>query len=85
MTQQAVGKKKIHDLHGAEIDIAERTVSCWEDAPEAKCLVSFCTPETLEIELVALRSGETFDYEEWNGGKVVQKFYRCQRGLPAEG
>lgn len=83
MTNQPTGRKTIRDAQGCQIDTASRTVECWENAPEAKCLVSFCTPETREIELVALKSGESFDYEEWNGGQIIKKSYRCQRGLSA--
>lgn len=74
----------IQDNDGNDIALSARRVCCWEDAPDAKCLVSFCTPDTREIELVALRSGDTFSYDEWNGGEVVKKSYRCVRGLADE-
>lgn len=74
----------IQDQEGNQVEVTSRKVECWEDAPDAKCLVSYCTPDTREIVLVALRSGETFAYEEWNGGGVVEKRYRCVRGLKGE-
>lgn len=74
----------IKDRNGQTVELSSRQVDCWEDAPGARCLVSYCTPETREIELIALHSGDTFTYGEWNGGKIVQKSYQCLRGLSEE-
>lgn len=71
----------IEDQNGRKVDAKTRVVACWEDAPYASCLVSYCTASTREIELVALKSGETFSYDERHGERCIRKTYLCERGI----